>query len=146
VRSSLVWVVGWQGMTAYTRLLSDVSTLEDTGGDSIARVIAWAGASRQPAAVVCLLVTGGLLAWAWRARDERRSFSLAIMAALAGTPVVWDHYIVLPFVPIALMRRSFSWEWLWPALVPVGVYCTLHVWPNRTAFARPSAGSCSKRR
>jgi len=127
-------VVGWQGMTTYPRLLSDVSTLEDASGDSIARVIAWAGASRQAAAVVCLLVACGLLAWAWRMRDERRSFSLAVMAALAGTPVVWDHYMVLLFVPIALMRPSFSWEWLAPALIPVGVYCSLDVWPNSNGF------------
>jgi hypothetical protein len=37
---------------------------------------------------------------------------LSVMAALAGTPIVWDHYMVLLYVAIAMLTPTFSWLWL----------------------------------
>jgi hypothetical protein len=44
--------------------------------------------------------------------DEMRAFSLSIVAALALSPIVWNHYLVILFVPLALMRPRFSVLWL----------------------------------
>jgi hypothetical protein len=46
-------------------------------------------------------------------------FGLAILAALTATPIVWEHYMVLLFVPIALASPSFSTAWLIPVCAPV---------------------------
>jgi hypothetical protein len=44
--------------------------------------------------------------------EELRAFSLSIVAALALSPIVWNHYLVILFVPLALMRPRFSVLWL----------------------------------
>ena len=49
--------------------------------------------------------------------DESRAFALSILAALAMSPIVWNHYLVLLFVPLALIRPRFSVLWLASAWV-----------------------------
>ena len=53
----------------------------------------------------------GLLGLAWRFAQrpdsERQVFCLALVAALSASPIVWDHYMVLLFVPIALVSPRF---------------------------------------
>ena len=46
--------------------------------------------------------------------QDRRSFTLAIAAALALTPVVWNHYLLLLIVPVALARPRLSGLWVLP--------------------------------
>jgi glycosyl transferase family 87 len=58
-----------------------------------------------------LALVGGMLAAA-RNRDELRAFALSIVAALALSPIVWNHYLLLLFVPLALTRPRFSVIWL----------------------------------
>jgi hypothetical protein len=41
-----------------------------------------------------------------------RVFRLSIVAALATSPIVWNHYLVLLYVPLALTRPRFSPVWL----------------------------------
>jgi hypothetical protein len=47
---------------------------------------------------------------------DRRSFVVAVVAALALTPIVWLHYLVLLVVPVALYRQRFSAAWAVPLL------------------------------
>ena len=47
---------------------------------------------------------------------DRRAFGLAVIAALTATPIVWEHYMVLLFVPIALMSPRLSRAWLIPVV------------------------------
>jgi hypothetical protein len=42
---------------------------------------------------------------------------LSVVASLALTPIVWNHYLVLLFVPLALVRPRFSAIWLGTAWV-----------------------------
>jgi hypothetical protein len=39
-----------------------------------------------------------------------------VIAALTASPIVWDHYLVLLFIPIALLSPSLSAIWLVPVL------------------------------
>ncbi len=67
-----------------------------------------------------VLVGGALLlgcARFARESDERRSFTCAVAAAIVLTPVLWQHYLVLRGVPVALARPRFSAIWLLPALL-----------------------------
>jgi hypothetical protein len=45
-------------------------------------------------------------------REDERVFRLSIVAALATSPIVWNHYLVLLVVPLALVRPRFSPAWL----------------------------------
>jgi len=74
------------------------------------------GLSRGAASVLPMVVGGVLLLASTRARDERHSFAIAIGAALVVTPVVWIHYLVLLFVPIAIYRKRSSLVWWLPSL------------------------------
>jgi len=76
------------------------------------------GLSRGSARLgVAILAVGALAAIfaAARGKDgDRRSFVVALGAGLLLSPIVWLHYLVLIFVPIALYRRRFSAAWLVP--------------------------------
>jgi alpha-1,2-mannosyltransferase len=47
-----------------------------------------------------------------RLDDDSRAFRFAIVAALAMSPIVWNHYLVLMYVPLALVQPRFSPLWL----------------------------------
>ena len=49
-----------------------------------------------------------------RRGDERRAFVLALVAALALTPIVWLHYFALLLVVVALMRPKLGVVWFVP--------------------------------
>ena len=52
-----------------------------------------------------------------RQGDEPRSFTCAVAATLALSPIVWLHYLVLLLVPLAISRPRFSVIWLLPILL-----------------------------
>jgi alpha-1,2-mannosyltransferase len=74
------------------------------------------GLSRGPANVLPIVAGGVLLLASIRARDERHSFTIAVAAALVATPVIWIHYLVLLFVPIAIYRPRLSLVWWLPSV------------------------------
>jgi len=75
--------------------------------DALARAVGWALGGGVLAAS-CVLARRG---------DERRSFTLAVCAALLLTPIVWMHYFALLYVPLALSRPRLSWLWAVPVVV-----------------------------
>jgi len=52
-----------------------------------------------------------------RERDDFRAFTCALLASMALTPIVWQHYILLLLAPLALVRPRFSVIWLLPILL-----------------------------
>ncbi|MDQ6834941.1 MAG: hypothetical protein M3016_02030, partial [Actinomycetota bacterium] len=60
---------------------------------------------------------------AWRLAlhpgGDRRAFGLAVLAALTATPIVWEHYMVLLFIPIAMASPQLSRAWLIPLGSPI---------------------------
>ena len=70
--------------------------------------------------VVSFLVGGALLAGSLvfaRRQDDRAAFTLAVVAVLAFTPLVWLHYLTLLVVPLAVYRPVFSGVWAVPWLM-----------------------------
>ena len=49
--------------------------------------------------------------------DEPRSFTCAVAATLALSPIVWLHYLVVLLVPMSILRPRFSALWLLPVLL-----------------------------
>ena len=64
----------------------------------------------------------------------RRSFAIAVGAALALSPIVWLHFFALLVVPLAIVRPRFCAAWLVPAALIVAPG-TGNGGPWRTGFA-----------
>jgi Glycosyltransferase family 87 len=113
------WViVGFPSLTGYTHLLSSLTSLEGNRGYSLVRVGRLLGASSQTADIAAYVVGSALLLLvvtsARRGGDERRAFTLALIASLALTPIVWQQYFAILLVPIALSRPCLDGVWLVP--------------------------------
>ena len=108
--------IGFAGLGDYPELLSKVGEQENY---SIVAVAEEAGL-RSVGAVFATLVGASLLivAWRWwRRGQEIGSFTLAVAACLALSPVVWLHYLTLLIAPLGLARPRFSALWLLPIVL-----------------------------
>jgi Glycosyltransferase family 87 len=118
-------VIGFDGLAQYPQMLSNLSFLQEGRAVSVVSVLLVAGLSPGLASGIALALTGALLAGAWRiARGpdgDRKAFGLVIIAALTSTPIVWEHYMVLLFVPVALASPRLSKAWLLPLCTPLVV-------------------------
>jgi Glycosyltransferase family 87 len=115
-------LIGFQGLMSYPSLLRDAA---DQQANSWSLVALAEGLDFAPtfARTLSLAVGACLLFLSFRAARahgdtqevrDRRSFTLAIAAALALTPVVWNHYLLLLIVPVAIARPRLSGLWLLP--------------------------------
>jgi hypothetical protein len=110
-------LIGFAGLRAYPGLLHRVASQESY---SLERIGIAVGLSPRGSYVATFIVSGLLviLSVKWGRRgDEPRSLLAAVAAALAGTPVLWLHYLVLLAVPLALFRPRFSTLWLLPIVL-----------------------------
>jgi hypothetical protein len=115
--------IGFHGMAQYPQMLSDLSFIQEGRAVSLVAVLLAIGVPAGAASAVAIAAAVALLGFAWRIAQrpdgDRRAFGLAIMAALTSTPIVWEHYMVLLFVPIALVSPRFSALWLLPLCTPI---------------------------
>ncbi len=115
--------IGWHGLAQYPQMLSDMSTLQEGRAQSLVNALVVAGISPAAASGAAIVLALGILAIAWRLAGgqdgDRSAFGLAIIAALTGTPIVWSHYMVLLFIPVALASPRLSRLWLAPVLTPI---------------------------
>ena len=120
------WVlIGFSGLESYPHFLTRVSATQGKGGYSIAA--AFTG-GRWVAAAVTLAA----LARAWarvRAGDRPGGFAYVAGAMLAGTTYVYDDWLTVVFLAIALRRPVLSSAWFVPLLL----------WMNGSGF-RPDLG------
>lgn len=111
--------IGFEGLTGYPALLERLSEIHAENSYSLVGIAA--ALEIEPAGRVLMLVVGGALVAACvglgRGGDDRRAFTCAIAASFALTPIVWQHYVLLLLVPLALARPRFSAVWLLPALL-----------------------------
>ena len=116
--TALSWaVIGLAGLGTYSDLLERVATQESY---SIKGMTFALGLGSVGAYAVTFAATAGLLALCVgyaRRGDEQRAFLVAVIAALAVSPIVWLHYLVLLVVPLGLLRPRFSALWLLPIVL-----------------------------
>ena len=111
--------IGFDGLADYPELLRRLSDVVADRGFSLVALGVEAGMPRGAAEplpwLVGLLLLVGVVTIARRENEDRNAFSLAIVAAIALTPIVWLHYFGLLVVPLALARPRISWAWalLW---------------------------------
>lgn len=113
-------LLGFDGLTSYPQMLSDLSRVEGTAGVSLASLTSAAGLGRGAGTALSLVITLALIGLAWRSlrlRDgERGAFGLLVVAALTSSSLVWPHYMTLLFIPIALLSPRLGPLWLVPLI------------------------------
>ncbi len=134
--------IGFAGMSEYPQMLSNLSYIQEARAVSLVAVLLAIGVPGGIASTLAIAAAAALLFVAWRVAQgpegERRAFGLAVMAALTASPIVWDHYLVLLFVPIALLSPRFSAMWFVPLSTPLLVVLSALVVPLSHGLAGSS--------
>jgi hypothetical protein len=119
-------LIGFDGLTTYPKLLSSLDYVLRGSGPSLFSLLLGLGVAAGLAKLAVLGLAGGLVYMARRlvrgagsGASEARAFGLIVMAALIASPHVFEHYLVLLFVPIALMSPGLSALWFVPVLAGV---------------------------
>lgn len=116
----LAWsVIGFAGLGDYPELVRRITEIQGEQSYSFRGMGAALGWDETVGQVVGGVVGLALLALCvvrGRRGDDLGSFACAIAAGLALTPIVWQHYLVVLFVPLAIARPRFTWLWLLPVL------------------------------
>ena len=99
--------IGFKGLSSYPRLLSADARAFEAKGHSIVTALARAGIPLHLAVplsvaaavgigvAIVIIARGGDLGW----------FTAALAVGLLASPVVWQHYLVLLFIPLAVTKR-----------------------------------------
>jgi alpha-1,2-mannosyltransferase len=109
--------IGFDGFASYP---DQLDRIDSQSSYSIRAMAVELGYTETVGTIVMALVGGALLVATvslGRRGDDVRAFTCVIAASLALTPVVWQHYLVLLVVPLALSRPRFGAIWLLPALL-----------------------------
>ena len=108
-------VIAFHGLGAYPHLLRVLSDVEAGKSYSLVGFLGLTGTRASIASLLLgLAVTGATIAAARGRHGDRRALAVAVAGAVLATPVLWIHYFVLLFVPIALFRPRLSPVWFVP--------------------------------
>lgn len=110
-------LIGFAGLTSFPDQLGEV---DFEASYSIVAIAEELGLGQDVGRVLTLVVGGialGGVLYLARRGDDFGAYTVSIAAALALTPVVWQHYLVFLAVPLAIARPRFSAAWLVPILL-----------------------------
>jgi hypothetical protein len=111
-------VIGFVGMSSYPRLLHVLSQAEQGVSYSPVALLRLSGTAATAFSAALVVLVAAAVALAARGTDgDRRAFAIAVIGSIIATPIVWEHYLLLLFVPIALYRPRFSPLWLLPLVL-----------------------------
>lgn len=111
-------VIDFAGLRSYPTILHVLQQVEIPVSYSLVGLFGLSGGAAT-ALTVALSVTGIAAIWlAARGEDgDRRAFAVAIVVSLVATPLLWMHYLLLLFVPLAFYRPRLSGLWFLPLLL-----------------------------
>jgi hypothetical protein len=111
-------VIGFAGLRNYPTL---VHLLQEAEAHVSYSLVALFGLSGRSATALTVVLSLGAVIAVWLAArgsgGDRRSFAVAVVASLVASPLIWIHYLLLLFVPIALYRPRLSGLWFVPLLL-----------------------------
>jgi len=113
-------IIGFDGLGTYPDLLRRLSEIQADRSYSLVGMAATAGLPVAVGHALTFVVGGALLVATVvyaRRSDQQRSFTCAVAATLALSPIMWLHYLVVLLVPVAIARPRFSALWLLPVLL-----------------------------
>jgi len=108
-------VIDFAGLSGYPHLLRVLSQVEAVQSYSLVGLLRLSGgvASALTGALIVAVVAAVWIA-ARGPDGDRRALAVAVAGTIVATPVLWLHYLVLLFVPIALARPRLSAIWFVP--------------------------------
>lgn len=113
-------VIGFDGMTSYPELVRRLNDVVGERGYSLVAFGSQSGLTSRTSTLLPLAVGLPVLALcvlvARRRGGDANAFSVALLASLLLTPIVWNHYFVLLLLPLAIAWPRLSWAWLLPLL------------------------------
>ncbi len=147
-----LWLGGWaligfHGFSGYRHLLSVLTDIESDRGYSPVAYAKLIGLPESAASLAPYVAGVALLGVLWlvsrRGEDgDEAAFLVGVLLLLAFSPIVWHHYLVLLFVPLAVYCPRFSPIWLL-ALVNWAVWKGAFFytgWAERVVFLAVIAG------
>jgi hypothetical protein len=107
-------LIGFKGLAQYPRLLSADAKAFQAGSRSVVAAALGLGAEAHTARVLALLVAAAVAAAVWRLASDRDlgAFAAALAFGLLSSPILWMHYLVILFVPLAVAHRRAGAAWL----------------------------------
>jgi hypothetical protein len=107
--------IGFAGLRGYPHLLRVLSRVEAVQSYSLVGLFRLQGSAAMALTAILAIAVVVAVVLAARGPDaDRRALAVAVAGALLATPVLWLHYLVLLFVPIALARPRLSALWFAP--------------------------------
>lgn len=111
-------VIDFAGLRSYPTILHVLQQVEIPVSYSLVALFGLSGGAATAVTVVLSLAAIVAVWAAARGADgDRRAFAVAVVASLLTTPLLWMHYLVLLFVPIAFYRPRLSGLWFLPWLL-----------------------------
>lgn len=111
-------VIDFAGLRSYPTALRLLEQVESSEAYSLGALLGLSGSAQTAMTVVLSLLAVVAIFLAVRgAGGDRRAFAVAVVASLVTTPLVWLHYLLLLFVPIALYRPRLSGLWFLPLVL-----------------------------
>ena len=107
--------IGFDGLTGYPELLRTAEEFYAIHGYSVTTMLSALGVETHVASWLTIAVGLAIAAAAFvvgRKGLDEMAVSLAILAALLGSPILWEYYYALLLIPLAIIRPRFSWLWL----------------------------------
>jgi hypothetical protein len=111
-------VIGFGGLHSYPKLVHVLEQVEGPVSYSVVALLGLQGAAQTAATLVLsLAAVGAIWAVAGGTDGDRRALAVAVVASLVATPLLWLHYLLLIYVPIALYRPRLSGIWFVPLVL-----------------------------
>lgn len=111
-------VIGFAGLHSYPKLVHLLEQVEGPVSYSLVALLGLKGGAETAATVVLSLAGVGAIWLAARGPGgDRRALAVAVVVSLVATPLLWMHYFLFIYVPIALYRPRLSGLWLLPLLL-----------------------------
>jgi alpha-1,2-mannosyltransferase len=127
----LSWAtIGFKGLLDYPKLLSADAQAFAARSHSIVAGLMRLGVPEQLAnwsAIACAAAAAVAIVRVARSRDQGY-FAAAILAGLLASPLLWSHYLVLLFIPLAICRPRPDRLWLLSALFWLSPLEPAHGW------------------
>jgi hypothetical protein len=120
VATLVAWaVLGFAGLREYPDLLARLADAVQAKSYSAVSLGLALGLPESAASVAASVLGVALIGLAFVAvrrspAGDEWALILALLAALAFTPILWLHYFLLLFLPIAVFRKTLSPAWLIP--------------------------------
>jgi alpha-1,2-mannosyltransferase len=111
-------VIGFAGLRQYPTLVHMLERVEGPVSYSAIALFGLSGSAATAVTIVVSLAAVAAIFLAARGTDgDRRAFAVAVLASLVATPLLWLHYLLLLFAPLAVYRPRLSALWFLPLLL-----------------------------